>query len=224
MDEWDSVSAFRELFELEQVCEILRENAAVPPECRESPVYLTGDKSPLIEALSRQARYSEKVIETVRSGLYQRTWIAEVFRRLWYRLDAITEFPERLADELHDIELDLHKILIAAHDVHDSEHRAKLVTEAELKGIQTGLAAAKDERSAQSRAAVADREDQKMRIEFVAWGTAAIAAGGRADTVEELQSLSGFKPGWSGRDLSTLRKWAKLAGFKFKKGRPKKNK
>ena len=222
MDEWDSVSAFRELFELEHVCEILRENAAVPPECRESPVYLTGDKSPLIEALSRQARYSEKVIETVRSGLYQRTWIAEVFRRLWYRLDAITEFPERLADELHDIELDLHKILIAAHDVHDPEHRAKLAADAEAKGIQAGLVAAENRRSEQSRAAVAERADQKERKDFLEWG--ALAAGTGADTVEELQSLPGFNPEWSRRDLSTLRKWAKEAGFKLKTGRPRKRK
>lgn len=224
MDQWESIAAFGDLAELEHVCELLHEAAAVSADQRDEAEYLTGEKSTLSSRLVQQARYSEATIEAARPGLYRRTWIAELFGRLFLRLDEVTEFPARLAGELRDIELDLHKVLIAAHDVIDPECIAKLVAVAEAQGVQKGEDNAKKQRSVQSRSAVGARADQKERDCFLTWGRAAIAAGVSADNVDDLQGLDGFNIAWSKRSLATLKNWAKEAGFSFKAGRPKNKK
>lgn len=129
MEHWEDFAAFGDIGELEHVCYLLEEEAKVaarlsPAEC------MTGEGSHLSKQLVRQARESRAVIEREHPGLYDRTWIAELFERLYRRLDEVTEFPSRLAGELRDIELDLHKVMIAAHDVFDQEHRAAMVAKA----------------------------------------------------------------------------------------------
>jgi len=71
---------------------------------------------------------------------------------------------------------------------------------------------------------VAARGDQVMKAEFLKWAQVQVNRGVNADNVDALQGLSGFDGKWSRISASTLKKWAREAGFTFKTGRPKKEK
>lgn len=224
MEEWEEFSAFGDIAELEHVCELLEDRASavrdgIPAEVAE----LVGPGSTLMRRLERQDVQSAAILiaeRPDRPGLYAKTWMAKLIAGLYLRLNEIAERPEYLSDELPRLELDFHKVLIAAHDIFDPHHRAALVAQALTDGRQ----AATSERSQQSRDAVKARGDQERRVAFDAWAKACIATGAAANTVSELQSLAGFQPAWSQMTEKTLKKWAAVAGFKFKTGRPLKKK
>lgn len=223
MIEWEKFSTFGDIGELERVCDLFETAKA---EEWTSLGDLLGANSYLVKKLGVQDVESARILEIERPGLYQRTWMAGLFRSLYVKLDELTEKPYLLPGELPGLLIDFHKVLIAAHDIYDQSHRAALVEKATAVGIAAGEEMAKKARSMQSKEAVACRTDQKTKAEFIAWGKTAIADGKTAATVKELQAMDGFKPVWSSAvaDERTLRKWAKEAGFKFKAGRPKKNK
>lgn len=201
---------------------LLQEMAAVAVETPNHVLELIGPGSHLLQRLEHQDRSSAALLEVERPGLYPKTWMAHLMGGIYVLLGEIAERPARLPDHLSDLEVMLHKVLIAAHDIYDPAHRSMLLA----KAVCEGSAIAKNQRSQQSRDAVRARRDQKTRADFMDWASAAIAAGKAANTVDELQAMDGFKTSWSlgVKDPKTLRKWAREAGFVFKNGRPKKNK
>lgn len=224
MGKWEEFSAFGDIAELEHVCELLEDHAsALRAGISVEVADLVGSDSTLVRRLEKQDVQSAAILiaeRPDRPGLYAKTWMAKLIAGLYLRLSEIAERPECLPDGLPRLELDFHKVLIAAHDIFDPHHRAALVAQALADGRQT----ARSERSQQSRNAVSSRGDQKKKAEFNNWAKERLAADNRANTVDELQGLSGFKPAWSQMTEKTLRKWASDAGFKFRTGRPPKKK
>lgn len=224
MEEWEEFSTFGDIAELEHVCELLEDRAgALHDGILVGVADLVGPDSYLIKRLEKQDSRSAAILLAERPdkpGLYGRTWMAKLIAGLYLRLNEIAERPECLPDELPRLELDFHKVLIAAHDIFDPHHRAALVAQALTDGQQT----ARRERSQQARDAVNSRGDQKQRVEFNTWAKECLAAGASANTVEDLQGLPGFLPAWSQLTEKTLKGWARDAGFKFRTGRPPKKK
>lgn len=224
MKEWEDFSTFGDIAELEHVCELLEESAgALRDGITVEVADLVGPGSHLMRRLERQDAQSAAILiaeRPDRPGLYAKTWIAKLIAGLYLRLNEIAERPEYLPDELPRLELDFHKVLIAAHDIFDPHHRAALVAQALADGRQNAM----NERSQQARNAVSSRGDQKQKAAFAHWARGALAAGARVNTVEDLQGLPGFSTAWSRMTEKTLKKWAVDAGFKFRTGRPPKKK
>jgi hypothetical protein len=224
MEEWEEFSAFGDIAVLERVCELLEDRASalrdgIPVEVAD----LVGSDSALVGRLEKQDVQSAAILiaeRPDRPGLYAKTWMAKLIAGLYLRLSEIAERPKYLPDELPRLELDFHKVLIAAHDIFDPHHRAALVAQALTDGRQNAM----NERSQQARDAVRSRGDQKQKAEFDSWAKESLAAGASANTVENLQGLTGFNPAWSKMSEKTLKKWACDAGFKFRTGRPPKKK
>ncbi len=129
MENWEDFSTFRDLRELEYVCDILEENMpsnSIPGMLDE----ITGDGSTLISRLNAQYKITEAICEKVRIGLFQRTWMCGLFSQLFYQLDEVTKEPCLLKSYLSDITLNLHKVLIAAHEIHDDRRREALLADA----------------------------------------------------------------------------------------------
>lgn len=224
MKEWEEFSAFGDVAELEHVCELLEERAnALRDGIAVEVADLVGPDSTLMKRLEKQDVQSSAILiaeRPDRPGLYAKTWMAKLVAGIYLRLNELAQRPEYLPAELPRLELDFHKLLIAAHDIFDPHHRAALVAQALTDGRQ----AAESERSQKSREAVKSRGDQKMKEAFMKWADSAIKAGKTADTVNELQGLDGFDASWSMMTEVTLKAWAKEAGFQLKTGRPKKKK
>lgn len=232
MIEWGKFSVFGDIGELEHVCYLLE---LADEEKRTDLSDLIGENSYLIKRLNEQDRLSAEILERERPGLYPKTWIAHLFSRLYVLLDEITEKPQLLPAALPRLLVDLHKAMIAAHDIFDPHHRAALVAKqaqltaeqidkARIDGEAAGKDQAKSEQSSKARNAVKSRADQVLKAAFMKWARDALLDGKKADTVNDLQSLSGFVPAWSKIKDNTLKSWAKEAGFQFKTGRPPKNK
>jgi hypothetical protein len=217
MIKWEEFAAFMDIGELEHVCYLI---GLAEKENWEDLDELIGENSHLQMKLNAQDKHSSAILEGERPGLYPKTWIAHLFVALYVLLDELTEKPRRLTDALPRLVLDLHKVVIAGHDVFDSHHRAALVA----KALLDGEAKAKSERSQKSRESVKARSDQVMKAAFTEWAKSSLSLGLSADTVDDLQALKGFNPAWSGVAVKTLKAWSRAAGFTFKTGRPKKNK
>jgi hypothetical protein len=218
---WEKFATFADIGELEHVCELFE---TAKEEQWTSLADLAGENSHLVIKLVTQDMESAAILEAARPGLYQKTWIAHLFRSLYVRLDELADKPYLLHDELPALLLDLHKVLIAAHDIYDPSHRAALIEKATASGIEQGKDEEKNRRSEQSRNAVAQRADQKVKADFTKWVKEKLAAGAQPATINELQEMEGFNPAWSAavKDQRTLRAWATKAGVSFKSGRPKK--
>ena len=221
VDDWTRNSAFGDIGELEHVCSMLEECADGPldPGCLD---YITGEKSTLVDRLNTQAKETERLVESKRPGLYQRTWIAGVFRSLFCLLDEVTEEPSLLPLVLSDFALNLHKVFIAAHEVFTPVNLEKMIAEAEKAGKERGVREAKEVRSILSRKAVGHREDQLQRVAFLDWAKGRLLSGDSPTDINQVQALQGFNPSWSQRNLDVLKRWAKEAGFNLKAGRPRK--
>lgn len=232
MIEWEKFSAFGDIGELEHVCYLLDQAS----EEKQTDLHdLIGESSHLISKLTEQDRYSAQVLEGERPGLYPRTWIAHLFSGLYVLLNEIAEKPQLLSAELGRLAIDLHKVMIAAHDIFDPHHRAALIAEGERQaaekiskaradGEAAGKEQAKSEQSTKARNAVKSRGDQVLKQAFMKWAEPAVSNGANAATVNDLQGLSGFKSEWSKVSEATLKAWAKEAGFQLKRGRPRKSK
>ena len=221
---WEDFAAFGDVFEIEDLCDKLRELAATDPKIRDPAEWLTGEKSYLYERINIQAAASEAILEKEKPGLFRRTYLHDDLWRLSVLLDEVTEKPYRLAEELPDIRVLLLKALIAAHEIFDPHHRAALVAKAEEAGRSSGVEAQRAAQSQQAKDAVSHRKDQRVKSDFMAWAKEAVAAGTVVSTVSELQGAPGFDTSWSFINDQTLKRWAKEAGFAFKRGRPSKKK
>ncbi len=224
MESWEGFSAFGDYAELQHVCGILDEYLE---EGADQPGMLdgfAGENSTLIDRLNRQYSATKKVCDDRRIGLFERTWMADVFRDLFCLLDTVVNQPALLSLHQGALLLGLHKVLIAAHEVHDDRSREELFASALEQGKQQGESAEKAKVSRRNADIVKCRGDQKQRDAFCRWAKGALEKGQMPATVDELQGMDGFDPAWSARSPQTLKKWAKAAGFSFKSGRPKKNK
>ena len=224
MDIWEDFSAFGDIAELDHVCELLADRAsALRGGISVEVADLVGPASYLMKMLEKQDAQSSAILIAERPdlpGLYAKTWMSKLIAGLYLRLNELAERPECLPDELPRLELDFHKVLIAAHDIFDPHHRGALVERA----LTDGWRAAKSEQSQQAREAVKARGDQELKTQFIEWAKNRIAAGSTATTINELQGLPDFKVGWSRMAEKTLKKWAGEAGFCLRSGRPKKKK
>ncbi|MEW5787254.1 MAG: hypothetical protein AB1899_05315 [Pseudomonadota bacterium] len=131
MENWEEFSAFGDIAELERVCEIILEEAAIAAESRmDGPDYMTGRNSHLRKRLHIQAEATERILEQRRPGLYPRTWMAHLFNEVFRALDTVTDAPGTLNTSAATIVLSLHKVLIAAMDVYDGERLERLIASA----------------------------------------------------------------------------------------------
>lgn len=151
--EWEKFAAFSDMFELERFCKILADSAsAVQKGLSVDLTYTTGGHSYLIERLQVQDNKCREILEIERPGLYPRTWEAQLFSRLYVILDEVTDKPSLLPHELPGLQLDFHKVLIAAHDVFEPGRRAKLIAlveKATLKNAVSRIQADKAKRPRQ---------------------------------------------------------------------------
>lgn len=176
MDRWEDFAAFGDLGELEHVCGLLEEQAGAA-EFITAEHCMTGDDSFLVARLNRQASKTMEILEAVRPGLFERSWHGKLFAELFVLLDEVTERPSRLPDLIDILCLDLHKVMIAAHDVFDPVHRAALVERAKADDFSSRQTrAAKDfprnrKPSAVTRKALVEvvRSQSKRRIWNSAW-------------------------------------------------------
>ncbi|MFA7290996.1 MAG: hypothetical protein WC023_01990 [Rhodocyclaceae bacterium] len=222
MDAFEDLAAVGDIAELEHITNLLEEAAKDGSGPLDG---LTGWESHLVKRLGHQDGQSKKIVEAAHPGLYARTWIAEVFTRLYSTLDAVTEKPYQLAGELQGIKLDLHKVHIAAHVVFDDRLRKELIADATRVGKAAGAAEANKIRSEQAARAVAFREDQRDRADFAAWIKPFVAEGKSARNVTELKTWDGYSIGaWCEYPATTIKKWALAAGHpKFRTGRASKS-
>lgn len=132
MMEWESFSAFGDIGELEHVCELLRETICIdaPPGAAND---LVGSGSFLRKRLTMQERETEQILEQERPGLFPRTWMAHLFNDIARQMFRIEKSQGRAVGEVPGLEINLHKVLIAAHDVFDERHRRNLVAKAEYE-------------------------------------------------------------------------------------------
>lgn len=145
MDTWEEFSAFGDIAELEHVCYLLEEAVKAVHIDAQHAVEMVGKNSQLTKRLKNQDDRSRAILERERPGLYQRTWMAHLFRDLYELLDELAKKPLRMPEELPRLLLDLHKVLIAAHDIFDPTHRASIVASAVVEAMQKGKAEAKSE-------------------------------------------------------------------------------
>lgn len=134
---WEDFSAFGDTGELDHVCELFE--VATDEEWGDVSG-LAGDNSALIKRLVMQDTASRDLLEGERPGLYSKTWMAHLMRQLYLALDQITEKPYLLPGELPGLLLNFHKVLIAAHEIYDPAHRAKLVAEAACEAASGAIA------------------------------------------------------------------------------------
>jgi len=129
--EWEDFATFREMGELEHVCDLFesaaKEDAGIAD--------IAGENSYLIKRLVAQDIHSRDLLESERPGLYQKTWMAELITCLYARLDKIVEKPYLLQDDLPDLLLDFHKVMIAAHEIYDPVRRNGLIAKATTDAI-----------------------------------------------------------------------------------------
>lgn len=127
MTNWDELSAFEDLSDLDHVCKLLSDAVDDDPAQRGSLEYLTGEKSQLLKRLNLQAEKTEEILEAETLGLYRKTWVADLFQQLFYRLYCLTNNPQELRGDVPWLREALHKVLIAAHEVFDPRRRKALV-------------------------------------------------------------------------------------------------
>lgn len=132
---WEDFSAFSDPFEIDHVMDMLADWCEAYPQSNEPVDYKIGEKSLLIERLNLQAREMERVLEHEKPGLYRRTWYAGLFGEMFVRLYELAEYPGNLKAELPWLKECMFKTLIAAHEIFDPAHRAKLIAEATTKAI-----------------------------------------------------------------------------------------
>jgi hypothetical protein len=127
---WEDFSAFSDPVEIDHVMDMLADWCEAYPDANEPVDYKIGEKSLLIERLNLQAREMERVLEREKPGLYRRTWCAGLFGEMFVRLYDLAEYPSNLKAELPWLKECMFKTLIAAHEIYDPAHRAKLVAKA----------------------------------------------------------------------------------------------
>ena len=216
---------FGEFVELEHVCELLHEQAKVADAPAGHPVHENGPVRLLRQRVRKQWDGQANEIEAERPGLFDRTYLASIYREADALLALIDGHPAALPDNLARLELLMHKLyILPLRDFDEVQRELKRAAKAVEDARQEGAKSEKDAQSAKARGAVKARGDQVERANFLAWAKGALASGKTADTVNDLQGLEGFLPAWSARGEKTLKTWAKTAGFAFKTGRPKKKK
>lgn len=132
---WEDFSAFADPFEIDHVMDMLTDWCEAYPDANEPVDYKIGEKSLLIERLNLQAREMERALEREKPGLYRRTWYAGLFGEMFVRLYELAEWPGNLKAELPWLKECMYKTLIAAHEIFDPVHRAKLIAEATTEAI-----------------------------------------------------------------------------------------
>ena len=70
--------------------------------------------------------------------------------------------------------------------------------------------------------ALAQREDQRLKPEFLAFCRAVKAAGAEVRRLDDLLNVKGYDPRITSIEPRTLKKWAREEGITFMAGRPKK--
>lgn len=123
---WEDFAAFGDMGTLMSVCYMFEEAA----EEGASIASFAGEGSYLIKRLEAQDIHSRDLLESERPGLYPKTWMAKLIAGLYVRLAEIVERPYLLPDDLPGLLIDFHKVMIAAHEIYDPRHRAKLTAEA----------------------------------------------------------------------------------------------
>lgn len=203
------------------MCSLLEDNASdsAPPGMLDD---LTGESSYLVERLCTQVEKTKQLLDARKPGLFERTWIGELFWKVFVELDEVTEKPHLLPSYLPGIVLDFHKVKLAAHEVLEETHREKLIAAALCNGRQQGIEESKKARSDASRKAVKQRGDQVQKAAFLSWARTALEAGAAPSNIDDVQCLDGFLAEWSQRNLDVLKRWCREAGFSLKGGRPRK--
>jgi hypothetical protein len=216
---------FGDFAELEHVCDLLREQAKVADAPAGHPVHENGPVRLLRERIGCQWRGQANEIEAEHPGLFDRTYLAPIYREADALLALIAGHPAALPGNLARLELLMHKLyILPLRDFEEVQRELKRAAKAVEDARQEGAKSEKDAQSKKASEAVKARGDQVERAAFIDWAKCALDSGKTVDTVSELQGLEGFAPAWSGRGEKTLKAWAKIAGFTFKTGRPKKKK
>ena len=216
---------FSDFFELEHVCELLNEQAKVADAPAGHPVHENGPVRLLRQRVRKQWDRQASEIEAEHPGLFDRTYLAPIYREADTLLALIEGHPAALPNNLARLELLLHKLyILPLRDFEEAQRELQRATETVEAARQEGVKSEKAAQSQKARDSVKARGDQVIKAAFLAWAQAAVTAGKSVDTVNELQGLEGFDSSWSRPTEKTLKAWAKEAGFVFKSGRPKKKK
>lgn len=216
---------FGDFFELEHVCELLNEQAKVADAPAGHPVHENGPVRLLLQRVRKQWDRQASEIEAEHPGLFDRTYLAPIYREADTLLALIEGHPAALPNNLARLELLLHKLyILPLRDFEEVQRELQRAAEAVEAAKQEGVESEKAARSQTARNSVKARGDQVTKAAFLTWAKVAVTAGKSVDTVNELQGLQGFNSSWSRLAEKTLKAWAKEAGFAFKSGRPKKKK
>lgn len=130
MLKWEDLSAFGDVGELEHVIELLRGHAEFLRESTLPRDHWAVRDNPfafLRRQIERQYHATRTALEAERPGLFDRTYIAELLGRLSFSLNEYERNPYSMLPALHDLELDLHKALLAAYAVFDPESRRRMI-------------------------------------------------------------------------------------------------
>jgi len=216
---------FGDFYELERVCDLLHEQAKVADAPADHPVHKNGPVRLLRQRVRKQWDWQADDIDAEHPGLFDRTYLAPIYREADALLALIEGHPAALPDNLARLELLMHKLyILSLHDFDELQRELERVAKAVEDARQEGAKSEKDAQSVRARNASKARGDQVEKATFLVWARDAVTAGRSVDTVNELQGMEGFDPSWSGRAEKTLKVWAKEAGLTFKTGRPKRKK
>jgi len=200
---------FVELFELDHVCEILREYAHAfkdDPYLDGAPFRATnGCLGLLVERIKTQEQWHRKKSELLFPlGAFDRSYLAEEYQSAQWLAAFVMYHPAELPENLDGLIICLHRVMILANL--SEEQLAAAVHQASVKGL----------------AAAAARADQVKKRAFLAWAKPLVDSGVDVKNVRELELSPGFQNEWSKMADTTLKDWANAAGFNLRKGRPKK--
>lgn len=188
---------FGDFAELEHVCELLREQAKVTDAPEGHSVHENGPVRLLHQRMRKQWDGQANEIEAERPGLFDRTYLATIYREADALLVLIEGHPAALPDNLPRLELLMHKLFILPLRDFDEVQR-------ELKRAKSQQSAAAAKASHAGRSDMEAKAKELFLKPAALWESLNAAA---AAIVPDILTMTVSRPLAKGNAQRTVREW-----------------
>jgi hypothetical protein len=210
---------FGEFVELEHVCYLLHEQAKVADAPAGHPVHENGPVRLLRQRVRKQWDGQANEIEAERPGLFDRTYLAGIYREADALLALIDGHPAALPDNLARLELLMHKLyILPLRDFDEVQRELKRAAKAVEDARQEGVKSEKDAQSTKaSRAAKAShsgrttQQQQAVKLFLEAPSQFTSLSAAAQSIVPEILKMTVSRPVAKTNAQRTVTEWLRAA-------------
>ena len=226
---------FGDLFELDHVCELLRDESdaiveGIPLDLKNGPIYT------LVERIEKQKQWHRSISDFSYPGGFDKSYLVNEYDDAQWLAASIARRPDSLPQKLDALILALHRIMIlgnASEDLLEIESHRLANKEKELAIEKARSLNAINELEKikpcaddwinmvnSQKKTLSTRPDQIHKREIIDAVKRYIDSGGTIKNLPHLKSMEWFSPSWSYLSDSAIKKWLNSIGIKLLPGAP----